>query len=472
MSRTLLHHGWRVRPLHGCLFKPHTPTVLHLNLHTSGAPTRRLRQPRILPVERPTGPHLPGIIIDWAKWAAPDTGASEGQAQDIVSAALDTWYTGAEAELLTHYGLIGHDDESSYVGIGLPPEEVVDTATRRFRDVPNSFGILGHRLEWTCRAVHLANALGHIIYSSAHGRDGSAPPRSVARHTATLSRIGHRACSFARDCHARPNDDDGAAFWPLVSRGLKLVAELVRSRHGRRPRLCRWKFGFDGNDFEHYQNMLDELEDALNRLARERTRKLRARLRTWAKSLPEHAGHKITKSPDATLSMSASADKAHRGERTPQAAADSGALEWGPIWLSEHFDQAERIMKAIDDLELDDCDMTHPLIGLPPIDPSKMAYVARRVRASTGVGGDWIRLAHIGRLLSSGALTALARWFEAVERVGRWPSTIRSVIEVALAKKTGGGGPPHRPGSLSVQALGQAALPGHQGRPGAAARTP
>ncbi len=49
-----------------------------------------------------------------------------------------------------------------------------------------------------------------------------------------------------------------------------------------------------------------------------------------------------------------------------------------------------------------------------------------------------MRLGHIGRLLTKGALAALANWFMAVEKVGRWPAAVRSVIEVALAKKAGG----------------------------------
>ncbi len=81
--------------------------------------------------------------------------------------------------------------------------------------------------------------------------------------------------------------------------------------------------------------------------------------------------------------------------------------------------------------------MNLPLIQLPPIEPERLAYQARRIRASTSVGGDWIRLAHIARL-SRAALLALANWFHAIEKVCRWPTVVRSVIEVALQKKAGG----------------------------------
>ncbi len=436
VSRTLLHHGWQVQPLYGCNFKPHIPIVLHLNLHTIASPTRRLKQPRILPVHRPMGPHLPGIIIDWAKWSDPAAERDAAPADDRITDSMNEWYAGAEAELLTQYDLIGHSEEHSYMGLGMPPEEVMETAVKRFRDVPDNFGILGHRLEWTCKAVHLALSLGPIIIESAGTTCGSDRAR---QHVDTLSRYGHRACSFAREVHKRPNDDDGAAFWPLITRGQKMVGELVRNRHGRRPWLCEWTKGAGRQGLSRYQDIATELEDALLRLARERTRRMRAKARRWAASLPADAGHRLTKASEATLSLSASSEKSHHGERTPQAAADAGEREWGPIWKSSEQDQSEAIMDALSRMQANaDDDDSYPIIHLPPIDPTRLGYAARRVRATTGVGGDWIRMGHIGRLLSAGALAALAKWYEAVEKYGKWPAAIRNVIEVALSKKAGG----------------------------------
>ncbi len=387
-------------------------------------------------MERPVDAHDPGLIIDWARWAEPDA-RKEESANDAISGALDDWYAGAEAELLAQYGLIGSDAEPHYMGIGKPPEVVVEPTTKRFRDVPDELGIIGHRLEWACRACNLIQSLGPMIIEAAGSSEVKVRDRAAA-HIETLSRFGHRACSFAREEHVCPNDADGDALWPLIRRGMKMIGELVRSRHGRRPRLMRWRWGFDGEDFNGFDKMAMHLEDAMRRFAAHRTRRARARLRKWAEELPEHAGHKVTKAPDSTFALSASADKSHAGEQTPQRAADMGAQEWGRIWRSSVDDQADEIMNALDALQIEEGDMSHPAIALPPIDPAELGHTARQVRATTGIGGDWIRLFHIGRLLTRGALAALAKWYMAVERAGRWPAVIRSIIEVALSKKAGG----------------------------------
>ncbi len=323
VSRSLLHRGWRVRPLHGCTFKTHIPVVLELNIHVSCQPTRRLQQPRLLPVERPDGNAAPGIVVDWARWgaAAASGGGSCEDRMRAATAAMEDWYAGAEAELISQIGLASGEHEVAFMGIGLEPREVVEHNAKRFKNVPDNFGIVGHRLEWARNAIHMVTSLAPIIIAAAGNADSGVRQR-VDAHQETLSMIGHRACSFAREQQRRPYDADADAFWPLVAKGMKAAGELVRNRHGRRPRLCVWRHGEEGGDLDRFNALADELEDALRRLARERTRRHRAKVKKWADALPGHAGHKVTKCPEAALTMSASADKAHRGERTQQEAAD------------------------------------------------------------------------------------------------------------------------------------------------------
>ncbi len=169
----------------------------------------------------------------------------------------------------------------------------------------------------------------------------------------------------------------------------------------------------------------------------EKQRKARRKLRRWIASVADHVGHRATKASEATLAHSASSSKEHRGELSPQAAADHGSREWRPIWKATLEDTSEDIMEAIDNMDVELNSDICTVMDLPPFEPAKLAYVARRVRASTSVGGDWLRLRHIA-MLSKAALEALATWFTLVERTARWPSQVRSVIEISLAKKAGG----------------------------------
>ncbi len=216
-----------------------------------------------------------------------------------------------------------------------------------------------------------------------------------------------------------------------------MLAHMSRSCHGKRPRLIRWKWGFDDDDFQELEALFTELDDAYRRLAAHRLRKDRAKLKLWIKHVDMHVGHRATKEKEVTLAHSASASKAHMGERNAQCAADAGADEWGPIWRSAPTDNSEVAMGAIEQHFDEMIDGDFPLIALPPFDPDGLANMALRVRASTGTGGDWLRLRHVAHL-SRAARVGLGHWYRAVEAVGRWPKVIRSVIEIALTKRAGG----------------------------------
>jgi hypothetical protein len=69
------------------------------------------------------------------------------------------------------------------------------------------------------------------------------------------------------------------------------------------------------------------------------------------------------------MGYSASADKRHRGERTPQMAADRGIEEWGAVWNAAEgpeTDDGDAILKLMDDIYSARADDDELEIALPP----------------------------------------------------------------------------------------------------------
>ncbi len=212
------------------------------------------------------------------------------------------------------------------MGIGLPHEEVIENTPNRFRDVANCMGLLGHRIEWAIKGLHLMCTLGPIIVQGIPTHDINDERRSFryTRCCDTLSRIGHRACSFAREDPAKIGGADGVALWPSVKRGLRQLAAMVRSSHGKRARMLVWESGQGHEDFQLAGAMLMELESIQRKFAAERHRESRKALRKWVAHAERHVGHKATKTRETTLTLSASGAKGDLGQRTEQAAADAG----------------------------------------------------------------------------------------------------------------------------------------------------
>jgi hypothetical protein len=147
VSNTLLVRGWKVKPIHGCGFRPHIPVVLELQMSRCCTSTSRLWQPRLLPFEKPDSTHAPGAVVDWSAWSALPPGAASDDVGNLpaLTKAAEHWYAGAEAELLTAYSKFGQADEVEYLGIGLPPRVVVESAPTRFASTSDALGLLGHR---------------------------------------------------------------------------------------------------------------------------------------------------------------------------------------------------------------------------------------------------------------------------------------------------------------------------------------
>ena len=154
----------------------------------------------------------------------------------------------------------------------------------------------------------------------------------------------------------------------------------------------------------------------------------------------------VTKPVSYVATHSASPSKAHRGELTPQAAAEVGRREWAEVWKASDEEVVGSLEKVIKGLPSGDeppssffavRDGPFVPIELPRISAASLRLVCSTFRSGTAVGLDWARLRHLA-LLSQAALEQLALILESIESDGALPSALAGTVAVALAKKSGG----------------------------------
>ncbi len=209
-------------------------------------------------------------------------------------------------------------DAAPFIGIGVKPEVVQCCARGRFRDVPNEFGLIGHRLNWTARGLRLLIAALGAPIGSAY--------RNAALKLAWA--IAHRARAFRRELDRRPNDLRGDNLGTL-SRGLAMLGRTGLSSHGRPPLLSRALGIDDPAHLRRLRGIYDEINDALSAVAGKRRKAALREAHDWARAAPAKVGHRATKVVEVVTKKSASASKTHGGEYSNQAAADAGLTEWG-----------------------------------------------------------------------------------------------------------------------------------------------
>ncbi len=411
--------------IHGAAFSPHAPD--RLALHGVKGKTecgQRLSSPKPLPVHRPVGPLLPGIAVNWEKWNLDDLLGGNLDEGDM-SKVCETWFAGAECELASALGVSGTDEEACYLGLGEDPRIVKYRGRGRFRDVSSDLGIIGQRLNWIAKSLHLV-----LIHSSsiAVGNDLDGARADV------LMRIGHRAWALSREKWSASVEVDGECR-ALVRRSLSFLTSIVRTSHGAPPLVARWALGDAEAGSSPRAALAKEVAASHQKLCDKRRGRALKEARAWARRASAAELHRATKPPDQHGRKSASAEKDHRGERTDYEAAVHGAHEWQPLWMATAVDTSDDIMSALEALG-----KVHPLfpsIRLPPFDPDRIAKRARRFKGNTGRGTDGARPWHIA-LLTYHARRILAAILTAIERKGRWPSALRWVASVALSKKAGG----------------------------------
>ncbi len=428
VSDSLLDRGWRVDVVHGTSLATHVPVRLTLDCEkVAPQRTRRIAQPRPLPVYRPVGPQVPAPKVDWQGWEAASGVINEGTFDECAySTALNEWYAAAELELHGIFGTFDTPEEARHSGIGAAPRIIEEYAHSRYRDVPDQAGILGQRLAWAARALHLVVKHADAIASG----EGA-----FREHRETLARLGHRACAFANERLKPAEDIDDREMRGTLLVGLRRVASLVRSCRGRPPGLQTIAAGGQRRLAQEAAETRDRLQEHLDELLKWRRRKAAREAVRWARAASIGQAHGATRVREAVTRKTASASKGHKGECTAQQGADAGGAEWGTLWGATASDSSSAIMAALDAMECVDRD--YPEFPLPPISDERLMSISARFRGGTGLGMDALRPHHIA-LLSKSARKGLAAVLMAVERAGRWPAVVRWVTSVALGKKLGG----------------------------------
>ncbi len=257
VSRPIAQHVQSITVAVGTRFSPHAPVVMTVQGQRSLGTVQRIVQPRILNVSRPIGPMAPGYRVAWEQWHQED-GVADGQPQAASPTGMegltDQWFAGAEAELLTTYGIARGDDEPHYSGIGKPVRMVEGTAGPSMRETPSATGLLGHRLAWAARALHLVNRWGHL-FGRCDNTATACTQRQRRRAEDLIRAHGHRAIAFLKERRSASTDDDTVELEGVLTSALRLLAQLVRRSHRRQPLMDEWSKGRHERQKAHFGDM-------------------------------------------------------------------------------------------------------------------------------------------------------------------------------------------------------------------------
>ncbi len=201
------------------------------------------------------------------------------------------------------------------------------------------------------------------------------------------------------------------------------------------PLLAQWANGNMDETLRKCDSVYAELQDVLLGITAARRRRQADAARRWAKAAALGELHRATKIVESIPRKSASASKAHAGERTDYQAALQGAEEWGGIWEATASDHSAEIMRTVE--ALGTIKTLHPTIPLPVINDDSIFRQGRRLKGGTGLSTDGVRPWHFA-LASRGARRTLGGLLMGIERRRRWPDMVRVVVAVALGKRPGG----------------------------------
>ncbi len=229
-----------------------------------------------------------------------------------------------------------------------------------------------------------------------------------------LWRIGHRAGAYLQEERRRRPNDELATHRGSLIRALRHMATWSRTNRCARPGIARY---LNGDDCSRQRmdafvsQLTDDVEGALDLLRRERHARDLKSIRNWCRTASMRMAHRATKMPESPIGYSASASKSHKGERTPQLAADAGADEWSKVWRAEEDigpDDSDHIISLLGEVDGDDAETAYRDLVLPTIDADSVEMAARTFRGDTGVGVDWLPPRLISRM-SKGRQTSLER---------------------------------------------------------------
>ncbi len=212
-------------------FTPHAPVILRMKAARSAGEAWRAAQPRLLAVDRPMGAMPAGLMVDWEKWIddVPATNDDQNATMPDLDALAQEWFAGAEAELLTLHGLAGTAEEVHHMGIGSPTRMVRGAASTRRHCVADALGILGHRLAWAARGLHLAVHWGRRL------QDADLTSDKKEKAAWVLFGYGHRAVAFLHERIVKDPVEDDELETCKLKHALSLLGNLIRTRRGIPP---------------------------------------------------------------------------------------------------------------------------------------------------------------------------------------------------------------------------------------------
>ncbi len=324
---------------------------------------RRLAMPRKLPMKPPIGPRQVTTGVNWAGWKeSVEVDARQGIDSSSLGKLVDAWYAGVEQELLKTFGLDNGGDGDDFFGTGLIRNEAMGCSEGRFRDTPDWTGLLGQRLGWTSKALHLTWRHGSALIND-HGHEHMQVREAKLD---MLRRFGYRACALLKsweyECRRMlekavvgfDSEDMQVKIFHdargAVRNGLHFLAGLVRGRHRRRPGWERLANGLGSLLIIDARDLMVAIEKVINDLTALRSKCQAREVRTWARMSTLKEAHRCTKPPEETARKTASAFKGYMGEMTAQQAADKGRKEWGRIRNSTDADDSEMSVKSAEAL--------------------------------------------------------------------------------------------------------------------------
>ncbi len=358
---------------------------------------------------------------------------------------MRTWFAGAERELIEAFDLDENDDADPFLGIGSDVQEVMEVGGHRYKHVVDRWGLVGQRLNWVSRSLHTVGL---------HGLRLGTPASNRMDLCDIISRIAWRAGGLHRHwleefrkttMNMQIEDDKDQRHRAVlydardaIQCGLKLLANLVRGAHRKRPQIHYLLNGNGAGYIDKIKDMRNHIESVVSRFAAIRSNVNVRSIRRWAKQATLKAAHATTRVAQDQVRKSASADKSHIGERTEQIGADKGCIEWSRTWKATREDTSAEVMSAIEALvAVGRREHDAEEILLPPWDEDRVHRSAGKFKAATGIGSDRLRPRHVV-MLSMHAKRGLGRVFALVEALRRWPALLREVTEVAIGKKAGG----------------------------------
>ncbi len=356
MSEGLVKLVQSVDTVLGARFSPHALAVIHLRCPRALGEARRLSQPRLHEVARPDAGERSKVEVDWSRWLAEvESNGDEGDDDDDdLAARCEQWYASADLELCAMFGIVDTPEEAHRAGLGLPQREVAAASVSRRRGAPDEGGVLGHRLAWASKGLHLAT----LWFGDGAVDDGG----RIRRHTSPEFRRAQwllrgyacRAGAFMKEhCVMHPSADDVNEAATLHS-ALTALAGLAAPLHdltGSMSEPCAQALVFIVRLF--FKDLEHRVASASAALQARRRRRTTRVLRMWARAASSKEAHAATKAPEVAAAYSASAEKWHRGERTAQAAADRGIVEWGGHWDADEFDVGGSIQQLVQQVVTD-----------------------------------------------------------------------------------------------------------------------